>query len=442
MFTNTSQDMALPVWCYIGSDMPGLVIRRSRMRGASGLLLLAGLTSALVFARSSRKLLSVVDAATLAHEPAPPPANAYAGDAACSTCHAKITATYETTAHHLTSKLPDTNIEGSFDAPNNLMRTSNPRLVFEMNAQAGGVFTETARYQKLSGEMQELTLPMDLIIGSGRKGHTYLYWNGDQLFELPVSYWTKTQGWINSPGYQDGLARFDRVIPPQCLECHASYFESAQPPVNRYVKSSLVLGVFCEKCHGPGAEHVRRERSAHPPSRGSSDEAIVNPAQLPRDRQIDTCSLCHSGPIAPLAPSLSFLPGDRLADYVKTEDLDPKAPIDVHTNQVQLLEQSRCFRSSNMTCSTCHNVHTPQRAVAAFADRCLTCHRVQACPKFTVLKAAIRTRCVDCHMPVQSSATLFADQDGHRLNPEIRNHRIAIYPEIGAGTTSHGMGAQ
>jgi len=44
-----------------------------------------------------------------------------------------------------------------------------------------------------------------LVIGSGGKGQTYLYWNGDQLFQLPVSYWVDL-GWINSPGYRDGVA--------------------------------------------------------------------------------------------------------------------------------------------------------------------------------------------------------------------------------------------
>ena len=30
----------------------------------------------------------------------------------------------------------------------------------------------------------------DLVIGSGGKGQTYLFWEGDQLFQLPVGYST------------------------------------------------------------------------------------------------------------------------------------------------------------------------------------------------------------------------------------------------------------
>src|SRR5213078_4429349 len=95
----------------------------------------------------------------------------------------------------------------------------------------------------------------DIVLGSGRKGQTYLCWRaGDQLFELPVSYWTELRRWINSPGYEDGQLNFSRPVSPRCLECHASAFESLPAPgiINRYNKTNYILGIACEKCHGPG----------------------------------------------------------------------------------------------------------------------------------------------------------------------------------------------
>jgi hypothetical protein len=53
-----------------------------------------------------------------------------------------------------------------------------------------------------------------VVVGSGEKGQTYLYWNEDQLFQSPVSYWTRP-GWVDSPGYRDGFANFDRPIIPR-----------------------------------------------------------------------------------------------------------------------------------------------------------------------------------------------------------------------------------
>ena len=363
----------------------------------------------------------------------PPPPSAYAGDNECVTCHSAISSNFAHTAHHLTSQLPSAEaIHGSFAAGSNTLNTANPGLIFQLVAQPDGVFTETGHFTRPSGEVREVTKPIDLVIGSGRKGQSYLWWSSNLLYELPVSYWVATNSWINSPGYPDGTAHFDRPVIPRCLECHASYFVSTLPPINRFQRDSLVLGVGCERCHGPGAEHVRRERLSPKPVKGSAAEAILSLTHLPRDRQIDLCALCHAGIGTELAPALSFKPGDQLADYLTPPAIRPGAPLDVHTNQVQLLEESKCFRSSNMTCTTCHDVHATQRTPAAFAPVCLTCHRMQQCGEFKVQHAAIRTRCVDCHMPLQHSNTLTTVNGGQRLTPEVRNHLIAIYPAITA----------
>src|SRR6202012_3471479 len=90
---------------------------------------------------------------------------------------------------------------------------------------------------------------------------------------------------------------------------------------------------------------------------------IVNPSKLPRERQIDICALCHAAPGTGRAPSFSFVAGDKLAKYLTIAADAPDTPADVHGHQVQQLANSRCFRSTSMTCSTCHNVHTPQREV-------------------------------------------------------------------------------
>ena len=359
----------------------------------------------------------------------PPPPEAYAGDAACRACHAKQAAPYLATPHHQTSRPPSAgSIKGSFSPGLNLLRTANPDLVFVMNAEKGHFYQSAVDIQDPS-HVQAFTEPFDIIVGSGRKGQTYLYWKGDELFELPVSYWTSIHRWVNSPGYPDGQVHFDKAIVPRCLDCHGSYFESQAPPLNRFRKTSLVLGISCEKCHGPGREHVVRERSPHPPRPGSPQEAIVNPAHLPRDRQLDLCSLCHAGPATPIAPTLSYLPGDAVDEFLKIPDPGPDAPVDVHANQVQLLRRSRCFQSSDMNCSTCHNVHTQQRDLVALSARCLICHKVQACGKYAQMGEQIRQKCVECHMPLQRSDVLFAILDGEQLRPLVRTHRIAIYPD-------------
>jgi hypothetical protein len=226
----------------------------------------------------------------------------------------------------------------------------------------------------------------------------------------------------------DGTANFGRLVESRCLECHATRFQTAGLSENRYVKSSLVLGIGCEKCHGPGAEHVRRESSAHPPAPGSPEEAIVNPASLPLARQMDLCGLCHAGAGVPIEPTLSWQPGDNLAHYVEIGAPLPAAHADIDGRQVEELERSKCFASGKLSCITCHNVHQTQENPDSFSVHCLACHKVQSCGRFQAMGAAIRTKCVSCHMPKVRSAAFSSISDGAVVRAELRNHRIAIYP--------------
>ncbi len=352
------------------------------------------------------------------------PSSPIVGDEVCRSCHAEKVSTYLETSHHRTSSLPSkSTVHGSFAVGSNELRTSNPYLHFSMESKPEGFF-ESAVEQLSPTKTIAHTERMDLVIGSGRKGQTYLFWKGDRLFELPVSYKTELNAWINSPGYPDGSPRFDRPVKPRCLECHSSAFESVPNAVNEYKKASLTLGITCEKCHGPGRQHVMHRSSKTYSAQGAAKD-IINPAAFPRDRQIDLCALCHAGAGTPIAPALSFVPGDVLAEHVFIADPGPNAEVDVHGNQFQLLAKSRCFKSSKMTCTTCHDVHKPQREAAAFSQNCLTCHKVETHPK---INADVTTNCVDCHMPLQESQVLFSDNNGRKFKPTVRNHRIAIYP--------------
>jgi hypothetical protein len=364
-------------------------------------------------------------------EKRPPPRRAYAGDAECGSCHQEKAKTYFGTAHHLASYLPDEHpIAGNFAPGSNTLRTSNPFLHFEMSATKEGYF-QTAVEELGPSDKISRTEKIAIVAGAARKGQSYLFWKGDELFQLPVAYWTDLASWGNSPGYRDGSPRFDRAIVPRCLECHGSYFEWLPPPVNHYNKNSLVLGIWCEKCHGPGLEHVARNRSKTPPRASTAEEAIVNPASLSRERRMDVCGLCHSGASTPIQPSLAFLPGDVLDDYiVNLQDATSDTPVDVHANQVQLLEKSRCFKSSTtLTCTTCHDVHTPQRDAAEFSPHCLSCHQPRNCGRYAKMGDQIVRNCIDCHMPRQQTQAIFSFEGGRKFQPLVRNHRIAIYPD-------------
>ncbi len=349
----------------------------------------------------------------------------YAGDAACRTCHQEAFDSYAGSAHHLTSRLPDkSSIDGKFTPGSNILHTANPYFYFVMNATSAGFFQRAVALFPPSEPITQQER-FDVVIGSGRKGQTYLYWKGNDLFELPVSYWSESHEWMNSPGYPDGLPNFDKPIIPRCLECHGTYIQALPPPLNHFDKESLVLGITCEKCHGPGVAHIAHKQSGKKEFTDAND--IINPARLSRERQMDLCALCHAGPGTPKTPSFSYISGAALGNYVTLPADAEDTPVDVHAHQVQLLERSRCFRSSSMTCTTCHDVHKTQRDVANISERCLTCHKAESCGKYKEVGAQILHRCVDCHMPLKRSDVIVFDAGGHRVQPEVRTHRIAIY---------------
>jgi hypothetical protein len=363
---------------------------------------------------------------------AAPTRNNYLGDEACTSCHQEKVNSFHQTAHHLTSRLPDKNsILGKFTPDGNAPATSNPELSFRMDERGKGFF-QTA-VQGIPPYTTERTESFGLVIGSGGKGQTYLFWKGDQLFQLPVSYWTEL-GWVNSPGYRDGVANFDRLIIPRCLECHATYFESTPPPPNRYGKTGFIVGITCEKCHGAGREHVQRENAKLARVSGS---AILNPARFSRDRQMDLCAWCHAGAGVGIVPAFTYLPGEPLAKYLELPRPDPNAQLDVHGSQVELLEKSRCFQQSAMTCLTCHDVHTRQHDAAAFSQRCLNCHKPETA-MFPKLSHRVASDCIGCHMPKQETNLIVFDWNGKKARPQVRNHWIRIYNATSASDRDQG----
>ncbi len=352
----------------------------------------------------------------------------YVGMQACVACHADRVAEFQATRHCLACCPPQPDsMPAAFSSPDAIYVTHDPALRFQMT-RSGDEFFQTAILQTPLGEKRKKSR-IDLVYGAGAgTDEVYLTWRGDLLYELPIAWLHPEHAWGASAFDPYGAGAFARELTPKCLECHNTWFEHAPGTLNEYKRETALLGVSCEKCHGPGREHV----VFHEANRlEKSPKAIVRPARLSRERQLDLCAQCHSNAITYRSPAFSYLPGEPLDEHFRT--LDTKRPEDDHVaNQLSYLRESKCFKNSEtLTCTTCHNPHKPRKMGGdAAQSACLECHQAVDCGKRERFPAAVQDNCVGCHMPVSKKVQVFFRTKDEDFLPPVNRyeHRIGIYP--------------
>ncbi len=182
----------------------------------------------------------------------------YIGAEACAECHKDRYETFRETAHYrISTRALSTSILGNFAPGENALGTRSENLRFEMT-QEGDDFNQTA-YTRAPGGERLRKEKFDFVLGLGKLGQKYIYWDKNRLYQLPISYLTATDKWINSPGYRDGVANFSQPIAPRWLECQTTYFEVDFYTTNVYKRGEHILGISCGRCHGPGSKHFTNQ---------------------------------------------------------------------------------------------------------------------------------------------------------------------------------------
>ena len=324
------------------------------------------------------------------HQAAPPgqAAAAYVGSAACARCHAPIYERWKQT--RMANVVRDPREHPDAIIPD--LTKPDPLLTFGTDQIA-------------------------FVYGSKWK-QRYFTKVGDDYFPLPAQWDVTHRQWrpYNVAKGTDWWTAFyppensKRPTGPTCDGCHS---------VNYDVKTKAVTewNVGCEKCHGPGGDHVAR------PSRAT----IVNPARLDPVSAVNVCVQCHSQGRPLVNPvegrhydwPVGFRVGLNLKDFWQLEEHKPGettfthfADGTAHKNRMQGNDfvQSVMY-TRGVTCASCHDVHgTQHNADLIKSSRlvCLTCHGPKSPngPHTATIEqhthhqpASAGSECVSCHMP-------------------------------------------
>ena len=241
---------------------------------------------------------------------------------------------------------------------------------------------------------------------------------GDDFFPLPAQWDVTHQVWraYNVKPGTDWWTKYnpednmERPTGPLCDGCHSVNY-------NIQTKTVTEWNVGCEKCHGPGGNHVKKPSPAN----------IVNPARLNYVDATNTCIQCHSQGQPLTAPTagktydwpVGFHMGKRLDDFWKLEEhklgdttFTHFADGTAHKNRMQGNDfVTSLMYARGVTCFSCHDVHgTDNDALLRKPANvlCLDCHgpnspngpHAPTIERHTHHKAgSAGNECVGCHMP-------------------------------------------
>jgi hypothetical protein len=306
--------------------------------------------------------------------------NRFVGSAACAACHPGEAFRHARSGHART--LTETShLELARDLDGKSFFDEERGVTFRYLLTSAGLTVS------LPDKFPDKPFPLTYAFGSGEHGVTFLSLipsrSGEPAgVEHRVSAFgperrlalTPNHGGapVTQPVEEFGRIRQGTVL-ERCVDCHTT--------TGKVVGESLVdlrANVGCEKCHGPGANHIQAAE------RKQDDLAILfGKGTNSADNEIRMCGACHRNPE-------QLDPADIRPDNKRLARFQP----------VGLL-QSACYKKSGgrLTCSTCHDPHEhAPREREQFDGRCLTCHSGDHAGS-VICRISPRENCVACHMP-------------------------------------------
>ena len=394
----------------------------------------------------------------------------YVGSEACRDCHADRHRSWSQTFHRtMTQAATPDSVQGRFD--NRALEFQGivvrpieheGRFYFDYSDASTGRHINRSRIYRTVGSNRYQQYLTRLDDDETYVRLHYLWHNEDQRwvhmnaaflgadnrsFDQHVAIWNQNCIFCHNTGVQPGLLNADD------LRARARAGEPVDMAKDTRFDSEVAeLGISCETCHGPGAEHVRRaddfwQRQAMRLLPGH-DTSIVNPVRDPV-RGTQVCGQCHAQRVPADAGRIldwmtdgpDYRPGEDLHEYVTPIRRGLIAPIrgseDMFRNrfwadgtprltayEYQGMRMSEGHRDTDLSCMDCHTMHAGDpRGQMTERQRgdapCLRCHVDYAGDEQLVAHTrhpadSPGSRCYGCHMP----QAVYGVMDIHR------SHRI------------------
>jgi tetratricopeptide (TPR) repeat protein len=293
-----------------------------------------------------------------AFEPAP-----YVGAARCGTCHSEIYRSFIASTHATTFSRPQ-DLDKLALPPNAIPDPGNPQVTHEFERLHGSLTVET----KSANEVQRAVI--DYAFGSRDHFMTFVGRDEDgksRMIRISHFQSARGSGWDlatglpvqpDDPHEYLGTTLLEGDGVRRCLFCHTTNFRDG---LDETGPESKDRAIGCEKCHGPGGNHVAAAEA------GFSDLAILNPGRLQGPALNKTCGQCHD------------LHGTSVISAPRTDPV-------WYRFQSLALTWSRCYTESadKLTCVTCHDPHNYGKISAARQEaKCLSCHGPDRVPAST-----------------------------------------------------------
>lgn len=255
----------------------------------------------------------------------------------------------------------------------------------------------------ISRGKDSLTSLLQWAFGSGVQAFTPVGIRNGIYYEHRVSFYTaagRPGRTLGHPGAtSNSLERAlgqpqDPATIQRCFSCHAT---GLKPQLDF---SSMVPGIHCERCHGPGETHIKNRNNDE--NKTLISKEIRKLSGLSASESIAVCGECHRMPV-------QFSPAPEKDD-----------PLSIRFQPIGLMASKCYLKGQQISCVSCHSPHEDaSKSPDFYIQKCMKCH-----PSPSVASAqgkmksscglAARQNCLPCHMQKKSDAEFLIFTD-HRI---------------------------